>query len=96
MIKFKNGFPSPYGVSFILIMSKLFSLSALQVLKSFRLLTEYHSFLLFNLLYSNDIDELSFRLLTEYHSFLFKNFYRILKIFLDSFRLLTEYHSFLF
>ena len=26
-------FPSPYGVSFILIISKLFSLSALQVLK---------------------------------------------------------------
>ena len=45
MIKFKNGaFPSPYGVSFIL-MVRLGHLNRYILFDGFRLLTEYHSFL---------------------------------------------------
>ena len=45
LIKINIMFPSPYGVSFILII-QLFSFSKFIHLSSFRLLTEYHSFLL--------------------------------------------------
>ena len=42
--------------------------------KGFRLLTEYHSFLLETMVNSNNkiVANASFRLLTEYHSFLFR------------------------
>ena len=60
-------FPSPYGVSFILI-SYIASIS-FKFYVSFRLLTEYHSFLCF-ILFSIYSLLFSFRLLTEYHSFL--------------------------
>ena len=61
-------FPSPYGVSFILMLFS--SLCIYYHIFSFRLLTEYHSFLSFNS--RRDVLKivLSFRLLTEYHSFL--------------------------
>ena len=62
-------FPSPYGVSFILILNvRLYNENGIL---SFRLLTEYHSFLYKyeTLIYGYDAIE-GFRLLTEYHSFL--------------------------
>ena len=63
-------FPSPYGVSFILI--EIGQMVYLKMHNGFRLLTEYHSFL-------SEIEQYiyiergcwSFRLLTEYHSFLY-------------------------
>ena len=64
--------------------------------KSFRLLMEYHSFLLekkevLGMMEGFD----SFRLLMEYHSFLSEeNIFGTNKDY--SFRLLMEYHSFLF
>ena len=66
------------------------------MLVCFRLLTEYHSFLLFSFDEMNEEEKTnSFRLLTEYHSFLcfFFSFSLFRRFF--SFRLLTEYHSFL-
>ena len=63
----KIKFPSPYGVSFILILRNVFNLIYEE---GFRLLTEYHSFL-----YTREFiqpSKFSFRLLTEYHSFLYK------------------------
>ena len=66
------------------------------VVKSFRLLTEYHSFLYdaFGNYYLKSGQ--CFRLLTEYHSFLY---YDVVELASKSkfvgFRLLMEYHSFL-
>ena len=69
----RRKFPSPYGVSFILMGGIFIELVINGILASFRLLTEYHSFLFIEKM--EDIkqlkDFLSFRLLTEYHSFLF-------------------------
>ena len=65
-------FPSPYGVSFILIKKRCSNRAKHNV--GFRLLTEYHSFLFnkcFNWNYYRGSQ--SFRLLTEYHSFLLKD-----------------------
>ena len=63
-------FPSPYGVSFILIL-KDFTSKDLKNVLCFRLLTEYHSFLcLINVEMKYYLYITSFRLLTEYHSFL--------------------------
>ena len=60
-------FPSPYGVSFILISHT--TSKHRNLFLSFRLLTEYHSFLSsFIVSISNAL--FRFRLLTEYHSFL--------------------------
>ena len=65
-------FPSPYGVSFILIIEAQWKNK--NIGGGFRLLTEYHSFLFTGLklsdYYDGETDE-GFRLLTEYHSFLF-------------------------
>ena len=112
----KIKFPSPYGVSFILILRNVFNLI---YEAGFRLLTEYHSFL-----YTREFiqpSKFSFRLLTEYHSFLLtmksgnvielkgdivsvslrsiihSYLFQVLLMFLYllRFRLLTEYHSFL-
>ena len=44
-------FPSPYGVSFILIMN-FREIKKFLINNSFRLLTEYHSFLYENMIYS--------------------------------------------
>ena len=65
------GFPSPYGVSFILIENGILNIEIDTIIESFRLLTEYHSFL-YNKIVANTsiINIYSFRLLTEYHSFL--------------------------
>ena len=88
-------FPSPYGVSFILIL-KDFTSKDLKNVLCFRLLTEYHSFLcLINVEMKYYLYITSFRLLTEYHSFLLIKLWKFLKVYLQSFRLLTEYHSFL-
>ena len=62
-------FPSPYGVLFILM--KVEKIIIMQEVECFRLLTEYHSFLLEQMkigILKQII--MSFRLLTEYHSFL--------------------------
>ena len=67
------------------------------IINSFRLLMEYHSFLLnerkrFNV----RMVKWSFRLLMEYHSFLFSSLNQCITTFISSsFRLLMEYHSFL-
>ena len=62
-------FPSPYGVSFILIY--YFLKKGQFVPERFRLLTEYRSFLFVNVkvMYITSA-KTSFRLLTEYRSFL--------------------------
>ena len=65
----QHTFPSPYGVSFILILTFNISLTEKYII-SFRLLTEYHSFLFVNNLDIKIDYDISFRLLTEYHSFL--------------------------
>ena len=62
-------FPSPYGVSFILILN-LFYIRKLATDVGFRLLTEYHSFLSSRKYSIYFLHFLCFRLLTEYHSFL--------------------------
>ena len=66
----KSRFPSPYGVSFILILEMLdYILNNSS--NSFRLLTEYHSFLYNIIFYLYQVNSnICFRLLTEYHSFL--------------------------
>ncbi|KGE63349.1 hypothetical protein FSAG_002359 [Fusobacterium periodonticum 2_1_31] len=95
MMKILLKFPSPYGVSFIL-MQLMNYLAGINELQSFRLLTEYHSFLSKEL--KKYIAEfMGFRLLTEYHSFLFYlvQLNNNLNKNILGFRLLTEYHSFL-
>ena len=62
-------FPSPYGVSFILMLEHIKIIGKLG--ESFRLLTEYHSFLSQKPILSVLVST-RFRLLTEYHSFLFR------------------------
>ena len=90
-----RGFPSPYGVSFILILYRHIMMVVDHI--SFRLLTEYRSFLSFSNNTSFEIlNWLGFRLLTEYRSFLSKVFRKPYSIHYSSFRLLTEYRSFLF
>ena len=63
-------FPSPYGVSFILINILKQALDNIDN-KGFRLLTEYHSFLSKEKV-AQELSLGCFRLLTEYHSFLYK------------------------
>ena len=91
-------FPSPYGVSFILILSDN-DINCYCEEASFRLLTEYHSFLcckMLNIKENGIIGEfpspygVSFILiLKELKKFLDEN------MIYSGFRLLTEYHSFL-
>ena len=69
MIKKVKKFPSPYGVSFILIIKVALNSNKFLLKLCFRLLTEYHSFLL-EMKKEFKINGLGFRLLTEYHSFL--------------------------
>ena len=92
----KNGkfwwFPSPYGVSFILIGNVRTREEIAKVFPS-----PYGvSFILINMLKGLVKVGLGFRLLTEYHSFLFIKYWSNGTIKVKSFRLLTEYHSFLF
>ena len=91
-------FPSPYGVSFILIIIFKDAQWYRKKVYSFRLLTEYHSFLLKakGVEVSHLNVDSSFRLLTEYHSFLLENTVLMKSSKKVCFRLLTEYHSFLF
>ena len=94
--KMVREFPSPYGVSFILIYFSKINL--------YFEISEFPSpygvsFILmkvFTKCYTLMI-KLCFRLLTEYHSFLLEKyiFKDVSIINLSSFRLLTEYHSFL-
>ena len=90
-------FPSPCGVSFILI----YTINKIDInfdVNSFRLLAEYHSFLSARewLIFGKYIN-IGFRLLAEYHSFLSIFFYFLMYLrYIFSFRLLAEYHSFLF
>ena len=72
IISGKDGlFPSPYGVSFILTVLNHFD-SSFDL--SFRLLTEYHSFLQeIWRIHKGGKSKIRFRLLTEYHSFLRKH-----------------------
>ena len=65
-------FPSPYGVSFILIYISIAIVIYIFLIKNFRLLTEYHSFLYKWNFSKTTGKHRNFRLLTEYHSFLFK------------------------
>ena len=57
---FPWGFPSPYGVSFILILYIPFNSFTCSDVKYFRLLTEYHSFLLLKEFLSMDIYQVWF------------------------------------
>ena len=90
-------FPSPYGVSFILIercdtiwiiWRKCVSVSLRSIIHS------YYEYINAN----DDSNEVSFRLLTEYHSFLWtkQGCFKSERSKHFCFRLLTEYHSFLF
>ena len=115
-------FPSPYGVSFILIGRRIRILLLKKGTVSVSLRSIIHSYYIGGWLDTADTN-VSFRLLTEYHSFLFivnvkvvcplvqKQFpspygvsFILILAFLDflsffssfCFRLLTEYHSFLF
>ena len=78
ILSFSNGvnivirFPSPYGVSFILINMFLNkTCKELEKFVSVSLRSIIHSYFNKNSLLDCTIEELSFRLLTEYHSFLF-------------------------
>ena len=64
--------------------------------KRFRLLTEYHSFLLkgHTKLAETTRDDLGFRLLTEYHSFLFLIVFHIVFIYRVSVSLRSIIHSY--
>ena len=81
ILSFSNGvnivirFPSPYGVSFILINMFLNkTCKELEKFVSVSLRSIIHSYFNKNSLLDCTIEELSFRLLTEYHSFLYKIF----------------------
>ena len=92
--KRKSKFPSPYGVSFIL-MDMIIEAVADTIVLGFRLLTEYHSFLFINSLIDYEIteDEVSVSLRSIIHSYFIVNDY--IPETDMCFRLLTEYHSFL-
>ena len=88
-------FPSPYGVSFILILVKNDAFGG-YYLESFRLLTEYHSFLFTQ--NSSCSMLLGSRVSVSLRSIIHSYEHRILWIqprAVTGFRLLTEYHSFL-
>ena len=87
-------FPSPYGVSFILI-NDAFKEAMLKA--GFNVSVSLRSIIHSYRINFNKIEELvfSFRLLTEYHSFLFKDILYIYKTQYLCLLLLTEYHSFL-
>mgnify|MGYP007007192792 FL=1 len=89
-------FPSPYGVLFILIREDKMKHNEIKNL-SFRLLTEYYSFLWIriHLLYYQNIHFVSVSLRSIIHSYL--QLLNNLSIKINyGFRLLTEYYSFLF
>ena len=67
----KQQFPSPYGVSFILIFYYNFSSIYIHIYVSVSLRSIIHSYF-FNWLKRSMLDDQRFRLLTEYHSFLLK------------------------
>ena len=97
LINTVNKFPSPYGVSFILIFILSFHRTSM-FLFCFRLLTEYHSFLFYNTCEVCEPAEgamVSVSLRSIIHSYSFIIIYYTI-LFLLCFRLLTEYHSFLF
>ena len=89
-------FPSPYGVSFILIKNE-WLIYGVYCNVSFRLLTEYHSFL-FNETYILKGIEFEYEFPSPYGvSFiLISTSTSSVSSTSSSFRLLTEYHSFLF
>ena len=95
MMKFQSIFPSPCGVSFILILNFIFKVDV--IYNGFRLLAEYHSFLF------TDYEIQLTQILKEFPSPCGVSFILIktCKILSDKkielcFRLLAEYHSFLF
>ena len=103
LLKLKSGtilelyyrFPSPYGVSFILILN-IYVIEWVLLLVSVSLRSIIHSYLGGCTMNKIKSKYVSFRLLTEYHSFLSSCNYSIKFFENKSFRLLTEYHSFLY
>ena len=91
---FVSLFPSPYGVSFILInLGKKWDSLNIEVSVSLRSII--HSYIKALQMSIQIRRKESFRLLTEYHSFLFLYLHHYPLYNYKSFRLLTEYHSFL-
>ena len=89
-----NAFPSPYGVSFILMFLRFNYL--LWLIIRFHLLMEYSSFLWRKICFISTQKIKSFCLLSEYYSFLWLDEKKVYRALRWRFRLLAKYHSFLF
>ena len=87
-------FPSPCGVSFILMFLRFNYL--LWLIIRFHLLMEYSSFLWRKICFISTQKIKSFCLLSEYYSFLWLDEKKVYRALRWRFRLLAKYHSFLF